>query len=1203
LDESQLNNDSLTPLSAGDIVADESGMAFKIGEIKQWEIRLTPVSFARTWGIRSLKFNNTGKTVSGAIKVGVINEGEVRLDFNRDGNFSEEWDFGLPFVLYDPANSGIYDTARVDSDMDLNLEEEQEMTIGGTGVPITVGNKTRNMYLIKADNFDVIFTFNESGRDDWMGTYRKGTNITVPIYSKTPGLKLSVMHIIEDRKRSYLTNYTSYNTTIGADGVGLLTVNIPTSGHYSIQYKITDPNETLFEVPEPWDAPHVQVRSFDTRRDVLMEVNTIPAFTRLAGNASRMMWWHSQGYQREWFNTNGSLLEGLLQSLPANVSGYLTDFWPHIIHAGGRGYALYDRNSGNIFVKNTSNFTGASAASIGEIAYTLTQRYPNRDDPDDVLRNITFTFTGKRCWDDGCQIILGESQPTPTLQHEQTPDGGSRYCTEVEGIGELCELGFDVPRTNLNPFWINNTNSNETVMYIITNVTKGLDNLIDYINRSSVVIAVNLTGQPNNTQTITVSGDMNEEEWCMDSAFGCIGGQYLVNISIVNATYNNGEHLVYYLISEYYNSSDIWAHTAVDSDTNLVGPSSSYYVRYVGWKGVWMALDVENESDLKLYLSEDANFSGETAYREGDDIALYDRWFNDTINFNLLSLTPKNYGSMLINANQNHTFDGVTMWIWDINTTSNGTRFYATDCSDCETGSGNDLWLGGETEMSGLRVRLNEILNATTVNLTIWINSHTARWGYNTDSLSVALNETFYDTTYQKMAGKMTLDGTTYNVVVLDSNSSDDETDFTHVFLSNDTTLTYAELRILGNTTPYPGTSYYLANIDGDRVVMVGDGLGIVGVPYSDDGLGYYISVAAPASFENTPVRKWVPWSGSPLKSNPGRNYTFILYAEDRGDEPSEIGRIMVDDDNLWIDESECEDGSCTCYEDEEKTINESGRIAEERGDIGRWGHIDFLVKNDSTGRYEELWYDIWDRNISEPVRLMRRFDGWWGDYLTNESNITVGLKVIDFLGNPVSGTVSVMDIVMMGEFADEWEHPLSEFNNINYSVSYYGISEGNNTLDSDGVIYITIRLTDNTTWWEGFGYLIELNITSVAGDSEVTDEWFDLGRGFKEGGDSGDDACDSVVNETVCENETNDRCMWKEAEDECVPVDEDIFCPDWDEDQAGCKGPCVWESGENECQNCMFEDIEADCTDLTGCGWVYDEVEEENICLFVGGG
>jgi hypothetical protein len=416
----------------------------------------------------------------------------------------------------------------------------------------------------------------------------------------------------------------------------------------------------------------------------------------------------------------------------------------------------------------------------------------------------------------------------------------------------------------------------------------------------------------------------------------------------------NGEHIVYYEMSEYYNNSDIWANTAVDSNTTLTGPSTNYYVRYISWKGVWMALDVSNTSDVKLYLSTDANFSGETPYREGDDMPLYDRWFNDTVTFRLLSLTPKNYGSMLVNANQNYSFDGTTMWITDINTTINRTRFYATDCQDCETGSGNDLWLGEETEMAGLRIRLNQIINATTVNATLWTNSATARWGYDTSGLSAGLNASFYNEAYQKMVGRIRLDGATFNVIVLDSDASESETDFTHVFLSNDTSLQTGELRVLGNTTPFTGTHFYLSSIDGDRVVIMDDSIHIIGVPYSDDGLGYLISVAQPTSFKAGPFRKTAPErEGSQLNNNTGRNYTSIMYAEDRGDEPSELGRVMVDDDNIWVDEKDCDGDSCTCYDNRAQTINESGRIAEEYGYIGQWGNFNFLILNDSSKKYQ----------------------------------------------------------------------------------------------------------------------------------------------------------------------------------------------------------------------------------------------------------
>ncbi|MFH1788767.1 MAG: hypothetical protein ABH834_05265 [Candidatus Altiarchaeota archaeon] len=1198
--DSQLQNDTLTPLSTGDVIVDASGMAFRISEIKQWEIKLKPVSFARTWDIRSLKFNNTGKTISGAVKVGVIREGEVRIDFNGDGNFSEEWDFGLPYILFDPANDGVYDTARVDSDMDLDFDDEQDMVIGGAGIQVSIGNKIRNMYLVKADNFDVIFAFNESGSDDWMGTHRKNTNITIPIYSKTRGLNLSVIRVIEDRRRIAVTNFTAYNTTVGADGIGLLTVSIPSSGQYSILYQISDENGTQSEVPEQWDAPHVQVRSFDTSMDIFMEVEIIPAFTRLSGNASRMMWWESQGYQKEWFNTNGSILEGLLASLPSNISGYLGDVWPYLTHADHRGYVLYDRNSGNIFVKNTTNFTGVSAASLGEIAYTVTQRYPNRDEPDDILRNITFTFTGKRCWDDGCQIVLGESQPTPTLQAEQTPAGGSRGCYEVERVGELCEFGFNVPRSSLMPLWINNTGLNETVIYVITNVSRGPESLGGYLNRSSVAISVDSSGQPNNTQTVTVRGDTNEEDWCSNSVLGCVGGEYIASIRIINATWENGEHEIQYEISEYYNNSDIWANTAVDSNTTLIGPSDNYYVRYVSWKGVWMALDTTNQSDLKLYLSSDANFSGEQPYPEGDDIPLYDKWFNDTANFRLLSLTPKNYGAMLVDANRNYSFEGTVMWIWSINTTSNGTRFYATDCQDCEIGLGNDLWLGDETEMAGLRVRLNDILNDTTVNMTVWINTHTARWGYDTTGLSQGLNASFYDRAYQKMVGNIVLGADTYNVIIIDSNSSESDTDFTHVFLTNDTVLETGELRILGNTTPFSGTDYYLSSIDGDRVVILGNAVDIVGVPYSDDGLGYFLSVAEPVQFSAGPYRPGAPSRGSPLRNNTGRNYTFIMYAEDRGDEASELGRIMVDDDSLWVDEADCSGDSCTCFDDADGTLNESGRIAEEYGEIGRWAYMNFKVLNDSTGRYASVWYDIWDRNWSDSIRLLRRFDGWWGEYLTNESNISMGIKVADFLGNPVSGTVTVDDVIMMGEFADEWEHPLSEFNNINYTVYYDGVSGGNNTLDSDGLIVIKIYLADNTTWWEGFGYMVTLNITSTIGDSEQTDMWFDLGKRYQE--EEEVNACTTVVNETVCETQTNGRCEW--INEDCDDKSGMIHCSDWNGDSEGCTAPCVWIQPQDKCISCGMVEEKEDCdqieAQLDKCTWV---TEEGGECVFTGGG
>lgn len=1190
-DESQLYNDSLTAYSVGDIITDDSGAAFRISQIRQGDIRLKPVTFAGVWDLRTVYFNNTDKTLSGAIRLGTISEGEVRIDFNGDGNFKEEWDNGLPFVLYDPTISGVYDIARVDTDMDLDFDEEQELTIGGNGTLLNIsGQANRMLYLVKADSFDVIFVLNETGRDDWLGTHRKNVNITIPIYSKTTGLNLSIAAIWNARKRQQVTNYTSYNATVGSDGIGLLTVNIAESGHYVVQYQVASGSTT--DVPEPWESPFIEVRAFDSRRDIFQEVLTIPAFTRLNGTAARMTWWESRGYQMEWINNNGTILQTMLNTLPSGVTGFAIAerrcmYVPHECSENTSIYLLYDKDNDTLYIRNSTsaNFTGVTGVSSGEVAFTRIRRWPDGDE-NDVYRNITVSLVGRRCWYDGCQLVLQETQSVPAPQNEVTAHDRPCYST---GYGELCAFGFDTPgRESTYYMWMNNTETNATQIFIFTNVTNltfNSDNPPD-LTLAHETVVIDANGQPNTTQNFTVYGDRNEEDWCTDQVGGCLGGEYLVHVRIINVTWDSGSggHQVWYNFDETYNSSDFWADMEVNASLSLVGPSSAYYVRYIGWKGVWMAIDVSNPSDPQLYVSTDGNLSG-TGYGVGDTVYIYDKWLEYSVPFSVTSITPRNYGTYILHDSVNQTIGSYIVWVTDINTSTNRAvfRVYDTDCDGCGVSETAIEATGNSEEINNVRFTLNNVSNSTSVNVSIKVTSRVVKWGYNTDGLSSALNETFYNDSFQIQVGNITLDGTDYVLVALDSNSSESDTEFTRLFVSTDTSLTDSELITLGNTSAIVG-DYYLSLLDTDRVVFIQNVVDILGIPLSDDNLGYYYSIAQPSDFTG-------------VLANNSNNYTFIMYAEERWDEVAVMGKIRMDDDsNMMHFDDDCtdigDDENCTDKDLLAGTITpEPGRIAEEEGEMGQWNWMDFKIKNDTSGLFYRRWYDIWDQNISEPVRIFRRFDGWWGEFITNTSNITIGIKVIEFNGSAVQGNVTVTDIYLMGEFYGEWvEMPLSTFNNINYSLYYDGATANSTTLDSDGIMFVTISLVDNTTWWNGYGYEIRININSTSGDGEETGMWFDLGKRYKEDREGSSDACNDIRDDAVCGNYSS-VCEWDSSTGDCNAIDELINCRKYASDLE-CINPCIWVTQQSRCIACSNIDDETGCDAAEPCTW--DDIEEE---------
>jgi len=170
--------------------------------------------------------------------------------------------------------------------------------------------------------------------------------------------------------------------------------------------------------------------------------------------------------------------------------------------------------------------------------------------------------------------------------------------------------------------------------------------------------------------------------------------------------------------------------------------------------------------------------------------------------------------------------------------------------------------------------------------------------------------------------------------------------------------------------------------------------------------------------------------------------------------------------------------------------------------------------------------------------------------------------------------------------------------NMIKYNVNYDGATSGNISLDSDGLMFIAISLTNNTAWRTGYGYEIRMVIRSDIGDSEETGIWFDLGKREREGGGGTQaEACDSIINSTVCTNSTAGRCQWKPAEDKCVPMTENVYCRDYNT-EPDCTTPCLWITQQSKCISCNMVDEQNNCNQIFTLGGPCMWNDEDNECI-----
>ncbi|VVB55031.1 Uncharacterised protein [uncultured archaeon] len=1201
--DADLTNGSLTPLSVGDTITDSSGAKFRISKIQRDSVTLAPVIFANTWELRDLRVNTSGNvTLSGVLRIGTIGEDFVDVDFNHDGEIDRGQNrasYGIPFVLMDPHTSGVYDTALVDTNLDLDFTAETPIIIGGNGANLNYAGKT--LYLIKGDFFDVLFAFNESGRDNWLGTHRKQSNITIPIYSRTRNLNITVAEIVNDRTFQPLdpNNYTWWPAVVGDDGMGFLTVNIAVPGSFRVLYRATDPNGTITEVPEPWEAPFLQVRAFDSRTELFKNVIKIPAFTDFNATSCRLTWWESRGTQTEWINTNGTLLEQILADLPeANFTGYLSnDFGPSMIYDSYT--ALYNQNIQHLFIKAAAgNYSGAAAYSQGDVVLTRERQFPDGQ-IQDPQENITYTFKGIICRPDGCQTVFEAAQTNTAIITKGA--GAATGCGgPTNGLYQVCyDTGIRREGVNTNAYmFINDTGGLPTNLYIDDDLN---------LSTAQKAVALDASGIPNETGVIQVRGDANTQDWCAQQ--GCPGGEAEVNLTIFNATWTGTMYQITFDLQTKYNDT---IHSNIKVDPNqgaLVGPSGSYLVTYASWRNLWYAIDTTNPADPVFYTSATSNFTGTSGKHQGEDIGVYNSWLNDTIILNVLYISPLDYGWTTFNLAEEKQYQAYLVTLSESNNTEQTARFLIneTTCRGC---GADEMWLnpGQPTqERRGVKITFGGVNGDNSVNASVTLTNGMVTLGYNVSGLPAETQDHYTNENYQKLLCKINVSGTLYNAVAIDGNESQSDVTLTSIYLSNDTILTPNEGRQYGNLTNFDGTNYYLSYLSqNDGVVIAQNPTKTLGIPRSVNGQ-YKRSIA--------PETAWP----TPLNNNSGRNVTFILYAEERGqDEPAQQGMIRGDDDSNMIRfDRECEGGgegmNCT---DQNPTsgsqTDEAGLMAEAQGNIGTWNFMNLPYRNASGALFTQSGYEIWDANTSEPVHLLERYQGWWGQSLTTRSNLTVGIRVRDFNGQPISGTVNVTGISMFGVIGGRWqETDLANYSDINVSVHYDGITIDDNRLDSDGLMFLLIALTDNTSWYEGFGYEVRILIQEDAGDSEESSIWFDFrGKGGGGGGGEGPqvEACEGVANNTVCASNPPGLCSWNAGLSTCQPNPNPVYCRDL-KNQSDCTNanpPCLWVTGTPEgdkCLSCNMIQDESSCSHLPECNWDADKNKCMRIAFSGGGG
>jgi len=1196
----QLSWTNLTSYSKNDLISDESGMVFRISDIRTNEITLTPVIFARSWNLRGgIKANLTNASLSGSVRIGVLQEENMPerwIDYNLNGQM-DCCDYGLPFMLMDRTTPGVYDTALVDSDMDLDLTDETPLAIGsGTTLPL-LGKK---VFLIKADKYQTMFALNEPGMDNWMGMHQKGNNITVPIFSPTTGVNLSVRNIEDVFARSPLaiSEYDAYPAVVGSDNLGFLKVNIRKAGHYIINYQITA-NGTV-DIPDSWMSPFVEVKAFDSRFEMMSKVINIGSFSVLNASSVKLQGIGGEGGLTEWVGNNGTVLSQILATLPTNFNGFIeTD---RDIPFIGILNILYDNwgTSHALYISNGTNFTAVSGANEGVVAYSANVTFPGGGPggESDTGQSVSVTFMSRRCWDTDCEIILELKQPNLTPIYRTTQD----RCMS-SGSTTLCNVEFDKD--------VMFGNYDQDRLIRIRNSSTGLDVLVDNdINNATADIALGInpaTGLPTGTDTVTISKDLNDQ-WCWGGQ-GCPGGQYILRFKVFNVTRNpnpdaDGPYTIWFAVAVTYNESVALGTRAQVGDT-LIGPSNAYYVRYLPWKGQWFAIDVSNASNPTLYISADRNLSGEIGYHLGDMVPIYDSWSQSTVTYGLQCIGPQDYGNTTFALNETKTYCGgvYSVKLLSLNLQENETRFRFGSTKDS-----NDMLINVGEEDGGMSIKVRVYsINATHALVSVRNTEPTVSLGFNTDGLDNATKTMFTAQEYEKRVGSANLSGTTYIIFVLDVNSTWEGRDFRKVIFSNDTVLTADEVMDYGSGTSTNG--YYISYLDrwGDRVVLAQNVTNIIGLPESRDNAGYRVATAAPSVF---------PY---PMNNSNGV-YTFILFDDNDRDGIAKLLQMKADDDNNWINDR-CDGGGMggfVCYDENPSTgamLNESGMIAEQWGRIPElgseeWLHFSARANTTSTfggSQEKEFNFVIWDENISEPVRLFQRFE-WWGGGLNKSSNITMAIKVRDFAGNTLVGaTFNVTELVMMGDFGGEWmEVAASTY--LNYTITYDRPSQ---TVDSDGIIVATLAVT-NGTWLEK-DYEMRFVITK-GNDTERSGIWFHVGQFMQKdfggggGGGGGDqekmDACKSIINKTICNNFTG-KCQWQDGanQDPCGPAGgtQGVFCTDYTI-QNDCVAPCFWVAQQNQCVSCNLIDQNNICTQTPVCSWDPGSPATSD-CVYVGGG
>jgi hypothetical protein len=1076
-----LNNENLTAYEVNDIITDDSGAEFEIYEIKDNEITLRALTFARNWEVPTAYVNAT-HTLSGRIKLGVIREDEVQMDFNGDNPFEYHNRFGLPYALFDLSTANTYDTVRVDQDLDLNLTEETESSTSDY-VAYNVNNK--KVYFIKADRFDTIFAMNEPGQDDWLGTHRTGTNITVPLYSDSAlNLSASVLDVINDETQQFLVENTDYYQTPAnfSENLAFVKVQIQNAGRYRIVYQIENIDTGETDVAEPWKSPFVEVRSFDAERDIVTMFN-LGNLTTVNSSSSMLGWLEEDGSILERLEDNASIVDLLMNNLPAGFDGFArTNRQFELI--GGNEYSnlyrnyLFNRSNDKVYISDDYNFSDATAYNVNDEIYSWTGEFPTEHTPTNETNNpnqtISVSVVQKQCFEYDCNIVIRETQSnfSEIEVFLQPEDGYYRITNVADPFLEdyLIEVYKGGP---------GDTNISTIIVY------SNFDNINAPDGTPLAGIGINASGQPNETTTYTITGKFHLEDWCVEKG-GCIGGDYNANLQIVSLVYINesDNYILTMLFNESYSARDWFGTKLKEGESFLELPDNSdYYLKNLDWKGIWLLENITDFYNPTLFISTDSNFSNKASYSEGEEIPVYDRHIGYSVNYKVLALAPKNYGEINFTLGQLYSDELMTVNLTEI-ISENQTRFSVNNLRGCEE---HDVvaTLNQGTQGNDCMIKLNVTYldNATGQATALLRYQDTwAKLGFDRDNLSSATKAILEDSSYEKRIGVVNLSGAQYTVIVMDTNANGSVQEFTEVIVSNDSVLESSEEFVYSSGQPVVG-NYYLARLEDWRTVLV-EGYEILNIPYSWDGAGYMIGQVTPETLG----------LAAPFNQT-GVNYTIILF-DDREDGQASLEKIAMDDDidfARWEDryqqEIEISGETYTNYSDQ---FVDEGYMAECDGELGSWFDCRFDPTN-SDAYSTQQHFDMWDEDTSEELRIHSWIE-WWA--LGENNNLTFGLRVRGFNGSALTGTVETTDIWMEGMFGYEWEEfSLNSFDSINYTAA-----PNPATLDNDGVTYINIKLIDGTKWMTGMGYRPEL-VVNASGISEQIDLWFNVGSVVPGGG------------------------------------------------------------------------------------------------------